>query len=410
MQEREIMKYFKQVVGILRNQELYPKIRAITGPSSSPEIIINGKKFLTFCSNNYLGLASNEDIKKVVIEAIKKYGVGSASTRLLSGTLDIQVEFETKLAEYFNFGDSITFSSGYSANLGIIRMLVDQFPYFPLPFGNEDGVIFSDETNHASIVDAVRLSHSERVIYKHNNIKDLEEKLVNDSYKNKRKLIITDGIFSMDGDFADLVAITKLAEEYNSLVFVDDSHGTGVIGPAGKGTAYHLGVGDKVDVTMGSFTKAWGSIGGFVAIKSKDLADYLRVTARSYIFSDPIIPSVVAGLIKTLEIIKNGDELREKTLGNAFYLRTELKKLGYEVLGEDNIPIVPPLLGSEKNAIEFSKKLLEAGIFAPPVRRPAVPEGKERLRLTTMATHTKEQLDYLLENMEKIGKELNIIN
>ena len=318
---------------------------------------------------------------------------------------DFKSEFEKKLAEFYDYNDSISFSSGFLANVGVIRMLVDPFPYFKLPFGNKDGVILSDELNHASVVDAVRLAKADRFIYKHNDMDDLERLLSENM--NKKKLIITDGIFSMDGEFANLKAISELSKKYDAIVFVDDSHGTGVIGKNGKGTADYLGV-DDIDVIMGSFTKAWGSIGGYIVTRTKELSDYLRVTARSYIFSDPIIPSVVAGLIKTAEIIEHGDDLRKKTLDNASYLRGELKRMGYEVLG-DIMPIVPPLMKGEKNSIKFSQKLLDVGILAPAVRRPAVQEGQERLRLTTMSTHSREQIDYLLEHMDKIGKELKII-
>lgn len=399
--------YFLSVINLLKTKKLYPEISNISGPSCNPEIVINGKKFLTFCSNNYLGLANNQEIKQMVVEAVKKYGIGSASTRLLAGTLDIQVEFERKLAEFYGYEDSITFSSGYLANIGVIRMLIDPFPYFPLPFDNKEGVIFSDELNHASIVDAVRLSKSQKEIYKHNDMKDLERLL--NQHKEKKKLIVTDGVYSMDGDLANLKEITRLAKEYNSLIYIDDAHGTGVLGPLGEGTAHHLGIKREIDVIMGSFTKAWGSIGGFVVTRTKKLADYLRVTARSYIFSDPIPPAIVSGLIKTLQLIQEGDELRRKVLENAKYLRTELRKIGFTVLG-DIMPIVPVLIPSEKKVIEFSRELHDAGILAPAIRRPAVPEGKERLRLTTMATHTIQQIDCLLENMQKIGKELGVIH
>lgn len=401
------LNYFEKIIELLKKEGLYPDINTISGSSSTPEIVINRKKYLTFCSNNYLGLAGNEDIKKTVIKAVKKYGVGSGSTRLLSGTLDIQVEFEKKLSEFYNYGDAITFSSGYLANVGTIRMLIDPFPYFEIPFLNKIGVIFSDQLNHASLIDAIRLSKAEREIYKHNDMHDLEKLLA--KHNGENKLIITDGIFSMDGDMANLVEISRLAKEYKALTFVDDSHGAGVLGPNGEGTIHRLGLEKEIDVIMGSFTKAWGAIGGFIVTKTRELSDYLRITARSYIFSDPILPSVVAGLIKTLEIIKNGNELREKTIGNATYLRNELKRMGYQVVGEEFMPIIPPILHSEKNAIRFSTKLLEAGILAPAIRRPAVAEGQERLRLTTMATHTKEQIDYLLEYMDRIGKEIKII-
>ncbi|MAF13642.1 MAG: 8-amino-7-oxononanoate synthase [Parcubacteria group bacterium] len=400
--------YFSKIVKLLKAGKLYPKVNTISGPSCHTEMNIDGKKFLTFCSNNYLGLAENKEITQVIIDGLKKYGVGSGGTRLLSGTLDVQVDFENKLADFLKGEDSITFSSGFLANAGAIRMLVDQFPYkIPLPFSNKDGIILTEELNHASIVDSVRLAKSEKAIYKHNDMKDLERLL--EEHKKKKKLIVTDGVFSMDGDLANLVEISKLAKQYDALIYVDDAHGTGVLGPHGEGTSHELGVEKDIDVVMGSFTKAWGSIGGFIVVQEKELADYLRVTARSYIFSDPILPSVVAGLVEALEIIKNGDALRKQMFENAYYLRSELKKMGFEVLGGNKIPIIPPLLGSEKNAIKFSQKLLDAGIFALAVRRPAVAVGQERLRLTTMATHSRKQLDYLLENMEKIGKELKII-
>lgn len=398
--------YFKKVVSLLKKRNLYPDISVISGPSSNPEIVINGKKYLTFCSNNYLGLADNEDIKDAVIEGVKKYGIGSGSTRILSGTLDVQVEFEKRLGVFYGFEDSITFSSGFLTSVGVVRMLIDPFPYFPLSFENGHSVIISDELNHASIIDAVRLSRAERIIFKHNDTEDLERILYENC--NKKKLIITDAVFSMDGDLADLITITKLASEYDAMIYIDDAHGAGVLGPHGEGTAHHLGVEKEIDVIMGSFTKAWGSIGGFIIIEEHELSDYLRVTARSYIFSDPILPAVVAGLIKTLETIKNGDSIRKKLIENANYLRSELRKMGFQVLGEIT-PIIPVLIGSEKKVIELSNKLFESGILAPAIRRPAVQEGKERLRLTVMATHSKSMLDTLLEKMKNIGTEHRLI-
>lgn len=403
---KKSLNYFRRIIRLLKVRNLYPDISTVTGSSASPEIIINKKKYITFCSNNYLGLACNEEVEEAVIEGIKKYGVGSGSTRLLSGTLDVQVEFEKRLAKLYRYDDAITFSSGYLANVGVIRMLVDPFPYFKLPFDNKKGVILSDQLNHASIVDAVRLSYAEREVYKHNDMEELERLLR--KHKKKKKLVLTDGIFSMDGSLANLVEISRLTKEYNALLFVDDSHGTGVLGEHGEGTAHHLGVEKDIDVIMGSFTKAWGSIGGFVVVNDKGLAEYLRVTARSYIFSDPIIPAVVIGLIKAEELIRNGEKLRKQTLENASYLRSGLISMGFEVLG-NLMPIVPPLMRSEKNAIKFSQRLLETGILAPAIRKPAVAEGQERLRLTTMSTHTKQQIDYLLEQMNRIGKELKTI-
>ena len=396
--------YYGEYLKFLREKKLYPAIYTVDGPSAQPEVIINGKKYLNFSSNNYLGLAGDERIKNVVIENIKKYGVGSGSTRLLSGTLDIQIELEKKLAKWLGKDDSITFSSGFLANVGVIRMLVDTFPYFTL-FKESKGIIISDELNHASIIDGVRLARADRAIYKHNDMNDLERILR--ASKHKRKLILTDGVFSMDGDMAKLKEIVELAKKYDSLIMIDDAHGQGVLGPKGAGTAHHLGVNKDIDVIMGSFTKAFGSIGGLVGI-NRQLADYLRITARSYIFSDPILPAVVAGLIKTTEIIENGDDLRKSVLDSSEHLRASLKNLGFIVLGHET-SIVPLFIGSEEKAIKFSAALYENNILAPCIRRPAVELGKERIRFSLMATHKKEHINKLLEVCRQIGKESEII-
>ncbi|OHA17185.1 MAG: hypothetical protein A2830_02535 [Candidatus Taylorbacteria bacterium RIFCSPHIGHO2_01_FULL_44_110] len=408
--QKYTLKYFQKYLDYLREDDLYPKIHEIEGPSTSPVIQIDKKKYLTFCSNNYLGLAEHPQIKEQTKKAIDIYGTGSGSTRLLSGTLDIQTEFESVLAKHFGYDSSITFSSGYLANAGVIRMLVDQFPYFELPtfsnlFGNETGFIISDELNHASIIDGVRLAKADRAVFKHDDMVDLE-KLLNSS-NHKRKLIITDGVFSMDGDIANLKEITKLAKAYGALLFVDDSHAVGVLGHKGEGVAHYLGVEKDVDVLMGSFTKAFGSIGGFITA-NQTIVDYIRITARSYIFSDPIPPAIVYGLITTLRIIAEGDTLREKVFENANKLRGGLKKSGFTVLG-DKTPIVPLFIGNEKKAIQFSDALHSYGILAPCVRRPAVLEGKERIRFSVMASHSFEQIDTLLNVCDEIGKKMHMI-
>lgn len=396
--------YLYKNLNFLQKKKLYPIIHQVDGPSSTPEIFIDGKKFVNFCSNNYLGLACNENIKEVVSENVKKYGIGSGSTRMLSGTLDIQVDFEKKLAKFLDKDDSITFSSGYLANIGVIRMLIDPFPYFNI-FSGGQGVIISDELNHASIIDGVKLSKAEREVYRHSDMIDLERVLK--KHKNKRKLILTDGVFSMDGDLANLKEICRLSKIYDALIMVDDSHGLGILGPAGQGTAHYLGVEKDVDIIMGSFTKAFGSIGGFIA-SDNIISDYLRVTARSYIFSDPIIPAVVTGLVKALDIISNEKILREKALENAELLRSGLKNLGFTILGESTT-IVPLIIGSENKAIKFSEMLFEKNILAPCIRRPAVLKGKERIRFSIMATHEKAQINYLLGICQNIGKLTKLI-
>lgn len=408
--DKYTIQYFKKHLDYLRETDLYPKIPKIDGPSTSPIVHINGEKYLTFSSNNYLGLAENNLIKEETKKAIDIYGTGSGSTRLVSGSLDIQAKFEKELAKYFGYEDSITFSSGYLANAGVIRMLVDPFPYFKLPtlsslLSDDSGLIISDELNHASIIDGVRLSKADRIVFKHNNMVDLEKVLSKN--KTKRKLIITDGVFSMDGVIANLVEITKLAKTYDSLLFVDDSHAVGVLGPNGEGAAHYLGVEKDVDVLMGSFTKGFGSIGGFITT-NKTIGDYLRITARSYIFSDPIPPAIVYGLLTTLNLIEKGNDLRKKVSENADRLRNGLKKAGFTVLG-DKTPIVPLLIGNEKKVIEFTDQLHAHKILGACVRRPVVLEGKERIRFSVMASHSFEQIDTLLNVCTDIGKKIRMI-
>ena len=397
--------YFKIVVKAIKDVGMYPEVNVISGSSCQPRITINGKEYLTFASNNYLGLAKSDELVRCIISNLKKYGIGTGSTRILSGNLSIQTELEKKLASFFGYGGSITFSSGFLANVGVIRMLVDPFPYTKLLSHGQEGVIISDELNHASVIDGIRLSKAERIIYKHNDMNELSSIL--ERNRRKRKLIVTDSVFSMDGDIADLHAITKLAKEHDALVFLDDSHGGGVLGPHGEGAAHHLGIKDDIHVLMGSFTKSFGSIGGYIAC-SNEIEEYLRVTARPYIFSDPIIPSVVAGLIKTVEIIHDSDDRRQTVINQAARLRAELRALGFCVLG-DTVPIIPIMIGDEKKVIQFSNELLKIGILAPAVRRPAVIEGKERLRLSLMATHKREDIDLLIEECEKIGRKIGII-
>lgn len=400
--------YFGQYLQFLEKSELYPLIPTIDGASFTPSISIRGKQFLTFSSNNYLGLAGNKLVIATVKRAVEKYGIGSASTRLLSGTLEIQLELEKALARFFGYNDSITFSSGYLANVGSIRMLIDPFPYFQL-LKEEPGVIVSDELNHASIIDATRLAHAERVKYRHSDMTSLEEELARQ--KHKRKLIVTDGVFSMDGDLAKIGEIMQLASQYNALVMVDDSHGVGVLGKNGRGVI-EMQKRSKVTketnvILMGSLTKAFGSIGGFIAA-DKDITNYLRITARSYIFSDPIPPAFVAGLIETVKLIQRSGLRRKQVLQNARYLRTQLEKRGFSVLGSET-PIVPIFIGDERKAITFSKMLWERKILAPCIRRPAVHEGKERIRFSVMATHTEDQLDFLITICEVIGRKLGLI-
>lgn len=388
-----------------RKRHLYPDIPIVSGPSSGPRIIIDRKEYLTFTSNNYLGLALDHRIKETIKEATDRYGMGSAGVRLLSGNLDIQVEFEQKLAQFLSTEDVMTFSSGYLANIGVIRALTNPFSYYPILKSPSAGYIFSDEINHTSIIDACALSKAQKVIYKHSDMDDLEARLKEVPLKAK-KLIVTDGVFSMDGNLAKLPELVKLKKKYNAILMVDDSHGAGTIGKKGAGIAEHFGLEKEVDIIMMSFTKAFGALGGLIA-GDKILLDYLRVTARPYMFSDPIPPAIVAGLIKALEIIEKSSKEREELEKTAMYLITELRNLGFNVK-DSNTPIVPLIIGDEEKTISLSLFLREKGIFTPPIRYPAVRKGEERLRLTLMATHTKDDIDFLIKQLSEAKKNLNL--
>ncbi|MEN8149597.1 MAG: aminotransferase class I/II-fold pyridoxal phosphate-dependent enzyme [Planctomycetota bacterium] len=376
-----------------------PDVRTIAAAPTETEVSIDGRTVVMFGSNNYLGLATRPEVKEAVAAAALKYGNSSGGSRWVSGTTDIQLELEEKLAEFKRAEASITFAAGYMANLGAMapltgQMMIDDALLYP-----DFATIFSDELNHASIIDGCRLVNAKKVVYRHADPDDLRSKLRKVKRKS-RKMIITDGVFSMDGDIAPLDAICDAAEEYGADVYCDDAHGTGVLGENGRGTPEHFGVEDRVAVSMGTFTKAFGGFGGYIT-GSAALVRYLRMTARAYIFTAPIPPAVCAGLIQSLALAKDNG-LREKLGENTRHFLEGLEKLGYRHLGGQTA-ITPVLIGDEQQTKELSDRLFVAGYFAPFVRFPAVAKGQARLRVTMMATHSKEQIDGLLSAMEEAG-------
>ena len=396
------MNNIKKLIDILRSKDIYPDIRSVQGVATEPEIIVDGKRVILFCSNNYLGLSNNKEVKESIKNAVEKYGMGSGGSRLVSGNLDIHQELEHEIASFKGSESAVNFLSGYMANTGTIPAVLTDLEYslksiFKNKLLVDRAEVFSDELNHASIVDGCRLSKAEIVVYKHKDTIDLEKKLKKS--KALKKLIISDGVFSMDGDIAPIDKLADLAEKYRSMLMIDDAHGSGVLGPNGEGTEAHFKLKNKVDITLGTYTKAFGGVGGFVS-GTKALTDFLRITARSYIFSAPIPPSISAGLITAIKIAKNEGFRREKLISNAKYLRLKLKDSGFNVLGET--PIIPVVIGKDEDSISMSRKLFEKGIFAPAIRWPAVPKNQSRLRLTVMATHTKEQIDTLVDSLNSL--------
>jgi 8-amino-7-oxononanoate synthase len=372
---------------------LYPYFRVIES-AQDPEIVINGRKMIMVGSNNYLGLTNHPKVKEAAIEAIRKYGTGCAGSRFLNGTLDIHVELEEKLARFIRKEAALIFSTGFQVNLGVISALV----------GKEDIVII-DKMDHASIIDGCRLSFGEVKKFRHNDLADLERILKD--YEDKGKLLVVDGVFSMEGDLANLPEIVTLAKKYGARLMVDDAHGIGVLGKTGRGTAEHFGLEDKVDLIMGTYSKSLASIGGFIA-GSADVIHYIKHFARSLIFSASPPPASVASVSAALDIIENEPERRETLWKNTIKMFNGFKELGFQV-GPSQTPIIPIVVGENEKAFTMTMMLQEEGVFANVVVSPAVPTGKALIRTSYMATHTDEHLDIVLTAFEKVGRKLGLI-
>ena len=367
--------------------------RKIESPQDS-EVIVDGKRLIMAGSNNYLGLTNHPRVKEAAIKAIERFGSGCAGSRFLNGNLEIHEELEMKLARFFRKEAALVFATGYQTNLGAISALV----------GRNDVAII-DKYNHASIIDGCRLSFGEVKKFRHNDMKDLERVL--EGTKGKGKLIIVDGVFSMEGDIADLPSIVELAKTYGARLMIDDAHAIGVLGNGGRGTTEHFKLDDQVDLIMGTYSKSLAGIGGFVA-GEEEVVNFIKHVGRSMIFSASLAPSLVASVSAALDIIEEEPELRAKLWKNTQKMLRGYKSLGFDT-GTSETPIVPIIIGDRIKVYEMCKLLFEQGVFVNPVISPAVPPGRELLRTSYMATHTKEQLDKVLGSFEKAGKQLGLI-
>lgn len=403
------MKKIIKVVDWLNKNNLYPNVPEVRS-HHAPELVVGNKKVLMFATNNYLGLMHDSRVIDSAKKGLEKWGIGNGSARLLTGNLEIHQQLENSIARFKNRESALTFVSGYMANSGAIPSLARVLnpSIASLLRGkivkDDKCIIFSDEFNHASIIAGIKMSGVHKEIYKHVDILDLESKLKKYS-KNVRKIIITDGVFSMDGDMAPLPNIVLLAKKYNAMVYLDDAHATGILGEHGRGLEDHYHMEGNVDVVMGTFTKAFGGVGGFV-VGSKYLVDYLKVTADTFIFTAPIAPPVVCGLIKSVELAEEEVWRRNRVLENASYLRESLLILGFD-LCNSSTQIIPIIIGEEKKALRISALLYDKyNIFIPAARWPAVPKGSARLRTTVSCEHTKEQIDYLIASLKDIKRKL----
>lgn len=411
--ENEISKKIKETLKIVREKGLYPEIKIVEeGIASGTEFTIKGKKMLSFCSSDCLGLGNNKKIKKAIIEGLYRCGISQVAPYLTCGTLSIHKKLEREIANFIGMEDAMIFNTSTMANMGVIPALINLpvvkfFSLFKIPFsGPEKAVLFSDELNHGTVIEGCRLAKAERIIYKHCDMKDLEKKLKK-YRKKKRKLILSDGVFTMDGDIAPLPDIVDLAKKYGAMVFVDDAGGFGILGEKGGGTKEYFGLKNGVDVIVITFSKTIGMIGG-AAIASKDIIDYLRITAKTHMLSVAFPGALAFGVLKALEIIRKDRARRMKLWKNTKYFKNKLQEAGFDTLNSQT-PIVPVLIGDENITINMSKDLFNRGIFSPPIRWPAVPKGKARMRFIVSSKHSREQIDRLVDNLIDLGKKYKII-
>ncbi|HAQ2089534.1 TPA: glycine C-acetyltransferase [Enterococcus faecium] len=396
MSSKELTMYLEKELDQLKEKGLYNTIDILESENGAC-IIVDGKKMINLASNNYLGFTNREELKKACIEATETYGVGAGAVRTINGSLKIHQQLEEKIAEFKGTEAAIAFQSGFNCNMGAISAVM-----------TKEDAILSDELNHASIIDGCRLSGAKIIRIKHQDMKDLEKKAKEaiESKKYKKIMYITDGVFSMDGDIARLPEIIPIVEKYGLITYVDDAHGSGVTGK-GAGTVKHFGLSDKIDMQMGTLSKAIGVVGGYVA-GSKTLIDWLKARSRPFLFSTSLTPGAAAAALASITLMQEHPELVEKVWENANYFKEELKKVGYNI-GMSETPITPVILGDEKVTQTFSKKLIEHGIYAKPIVYPTVPLGTGRIRNMPTAEHTREMLDEAVAVYQKIGKEMEII-
>jgi 8-amino-7-oxononanoate synthase len=373
---------------------VYAYYRSISSPQD-PIVRIDGEDVIMLGSNNYLGLTNHPEVKEASCAAVRKYGTGCAGSRLLNGTLDIHVELEERLASFMRRDTVLTFSTGYQVNLGVLSCLLDRHD-----------IAFLDGLDHASILDGVRLSFGKALKFKHNDMADLEARLANAS-EQRGKLIVVDGIFSMEGDIADLPGLVELKKRFATRLMVDDAHGLGVLGEHGRGTGEHFGLEHEIDLVMGTFSKSLATIGGFVA-GSDTVIEYIKHHARSEIFSAAPPPGSCAAALKAVEIIEREPERRKQLWENTEYMKRELDGLGFDT-GVSASPVIPMVVGDDLTAFTMATRLQDEGVFANPIITPAVPPGQAMIRTSYMATHRRTHLDKALEALEKVGKELRIV-
>ncbi len=386
--------FLKDELDRLKKENLYVQM-PVLGSEQKAHVVLNGKPVITLASNNYLGFANHLRLRRAAIDAIHKWGFGTGAVRMINGTMDIHIEFEKQLAAFKKEESSLVFVAGIAANRGTIQALM-----------GEGDIIISDELNHGSIIDGVRLTKAERKIYSHMNTDELE-KCLRESKDARRRLIVTDGVFSMDGDIAPLDQIVELAEKYDAMTMVDDAHGDGVLGKDGRGIIDHFGLHGRVDIDMGTLSKAFGCLGGYIAGR-KELTEYLTQTARTFLFTTAHPPCVIAACSEAIKMVQDEPQHLQNLWKNGNYLKDQLQSMGFDT-GNSKTPITPVIIGDSGKAQQMSKEMFADGVFVKAIVYPLVAKDKARLRVMPTAQHTKEDLDFCLERFERAGKKLGII-
>ena len=388
-------RFFKEKVQELKDQGVYKDL-PILQSANDAEVILNGRKIISLCSNNYLGLVNHPRIKMAAIKAVEKYGVGAASARNIIGNTDLYEEMEKMLAEFKREEAVVVSQSGFDCNIGTIPAITEK-----------GDLIISDELNHASIIDGTRLSKADTKIYNHLDMDNLEKILKENRDRYRNILIITDAVFSMDGDIAPLPDIVKLSKKYEAMTYVDDAHGTGILGERGRGTVDYFGLNGEIDFTMGTLSKAISAVGAYVA-GSASMKDWLLRRARPILFSTCIPPSAVGAIIEAIKLMMSSTEQIDKLWDNTKYFKEKLSELGFNI-GNSQTPITPVIIGEEERAMNFSNRLLEKGILASGIVYPVVPKGTGRVRCIVTAQHTKEQLNCCIEAFKFVGQEMKVL-
>jgi glycine C-acetyltransferase len=394
---RPQLRYLQDAIEDLKAKHLYFKLKVLEG-EQKPIANFDGKQVINLSSNNYLGLTTHPKLRRAAIDATRKFGVGSGAVRTIAGTMKMHLDLEEQIARFKKAEACVVFQSGFAANAGTVSAIL-----------GKDDLVISDELNHASIIDGCRLSRATIKVFKHKDAADCERVLQETNDWNGKKLLISDGVFSMDGDIADLPALCDLAEKYACIMMVDDAHASGVLGSRGRGTIDHHNCHGRVDIQVGTLSKAIGSVGGYVC-GSRDLIDFLQQRARPFLFSTSHPPSVTATCQAAFELLDSeaGDKLTKKLWANTKFFKRRLKKLGFNT-GKSETPITPIMVGDAAKAFQFSQELFDEGVFAGAIGFPTVPEGKARLRTIVTATHKRADLERAAETIERVGKRLGVV-